>query len=127
MCDTCRKVLHVKRSGAKAELRRFQRSERKEGPRPGHLSVYRCPVLDGWHVGHDRYRQATAGPATRPVIRPFVVTVATREAEEHAFDSQHGTRAEALARAEHMRAGGAVEVRVFKEVCRLKPTPLAGA
>ncbi len=56
-CGACRKVLHRNRSTAKAELKRFQRKERVEGQRPGHLTVYRCPQSPGWHVGHDRRRE----------------------------------------------------------------------
>lgn len=57
-CGARHKVLHRNRSTAKAELKRFERMERVEGQRPGHLTVYRCPQSPGWHVGHDRRREA---------------------------------------------------------------------
>lgn len=59
-CGACRKVLHRNRSTAKAELKRFERMERVEGVRPGHLTVYRCPHSPGFHVGHDRHRMPGA-------------------------------------------------------------------
>lgn len=78
-CRSCRKRRYTKRSGAKEAIRINHRGEG--------MREYRCPVADGWHIGHMApavlYGHTAASDLYSHQPQEHAVSNETRTAMEH--------------------------------------------
>lgn len=78
-CRSCRKRRYTKRSGAKEAIRINHRGEG--------MREYRCPVADGWHIGHTPpavlYGHTAASDLYSHQPQEHAVSNETRTAMEH--------------------------------------------
>lgn len=78
-CRRCRKRRYAKRTGAKAAIRAL--------PANKGMREYRCPVADGWHIGHTPpavlYGHASASDLYDHNPQEHAVSNETRTALEH--------------------------------------------